>query len=185
MPFAIELLFDAKTDAKVRAWGRRLEKAGAKTIFSTHGASPHVALSVFESYDKRRLPSLLRRLGKRFPKIELRLSSLGSFPGKEGVLFFAPVPSEALLRLHSLVHQGSRGLARGSWEYYKPGWWVPHCTLCMHLPRKALAKGFSLVQKANFGMTGRFTRVALVEVIPGSKDPIRPILSVPLTGKGR
>src|SRR5437016_6045901 len=101
MPFAIELFFDTRSDMAVQKLGQLLEKEKITSIFSTLGATPHISLAVFEKYDPRRLHSVLKNFASRFPPAPFSLSSLGTFPGKEGVLFLAPVVTAGLLEIHS------------------------------------------------------------------------------------
>ena len=175
MPFAIELLFDAKTDKSVRRLGNLLEKKGISTILSAHGASPHVTLAVFEKFDRKRMLPLLDRLAGRFRPIPLALSSLGNFPGSERALFLAPVVTPNLLKLHELLHLSLKGLIQGVLPYYLPGRWVPHCTLGMGLSRKDLTRAFEILQKIPYDQKGVYKRLALAEY-----PPIKEIYAVPL-----
>lgn len=183
MPFAIELLFDAESDKKVRRIGAGLEKRGIPTIFSFPGGEPHVALAVFEKCDPFRLNRGLKKIAGSFPKFELRLSSVGSFPGKEGVLFLAPVVTPDLLRLNVLTHNLLEKSAGGVWDYYKPGWWVPHCTLSINLPPRKLIQGLDQVKKMDFGLVGRYQRLVFEEVSLDCPPVVRTLYSLPLSGK--
>lgn len=175
MPFAIELLFDAKTDQAVRKLGNLLEKQKIPTILSAHGASPHVTLAVFDKFDRKRMIPLLDRLAGRFRPIPLALSSLGNFPGSERALFLAPVVTPNLLKLHEILHLSLKGLIQGVLPYYLPGRWVPHCTLGMGLSRKDLTRAFEILQKIPYDQKGVCKRLALAEY-----PPIQEIYSVPL-----
>jgi hypothetical protein len=59
--------------------------------------------------------------------------SVGIFLGERSVLFLAPVVTEPLLALHRRVDEHIQGLALPMFELYRPGRWVPHCTLAMDL----------------------------------------------------
>ncbi|HVZ81508.1 MAG TPA: 2'-5' RNA ligase family protein [bacterium] len=185
MPFAIELFFDPKLDLEVQRLGQALEKRGIPAIFSTLGATPHVSLAVFDSYDGNKLHSTLKKLSGTFPPRPAQLSALGTFPGKEGVLFLSPKVGRFLLEIHEALHRFLPGVTRGNWDYYLPENWVPHCTLSIHLSPGELAAGMDLVRKKFSGLKGRYARLALVEVDPGLKKPIRLISSIPLSGKKR
>lgn len=175
MPFAIELLFDPKTDKAVRRLGNLLEKKWIPTILSARGASPHVTLAVFEAFNRKRVFHLLDRLAGRFHPIPLALSSLGNFPGSERALFLAPVVTPNLLKLHELLHRSLKELAQGLLPYYLPGRWVPHCTLGMGLSRKDLIRAFDILQKIPYDQKGVFKRLAMAEY-----PPVKEIYSVSL-----
>jgi 2'-5' RNA ligase len=183
MPFSIELFLDPKSSMAVQQCGEALEKIKIPTIFSTLGSSPHVSLAVFEQYNPERLHGLLKKLASGFPPIPFQIGSLGTFAGKEGVLFLAPVVTPALLEIHGYLHNALPKVAEGLWVYYDPGQWVAHCTLSIHLSRKKLIQGFELMGRKGFSIRGRYSHLALVETQPGRISPIRQVYSVPFSGK--
>src|ERR1035441_7056537 len=160
MPFAIELFFDPKSDMAVQRWAQLLEKERVPTIFSTMGATPHISLAVFEQYDPQRLHPLMKNLASLVSPLPFLLSSLGTFPGKNGVLFLAPAPSPSLLEIHSRLHRALARVIEGSWVYYFPGGWVPHCTLSMRLTGGKLAKGMELLRRKVKSLQGHYNRLA-------------------------
>ena len=182
MPFSIALFFDAKSSMAVHQYGDLLEMARVPSIFSTLGASPHISLAVFEQYNPERLHALMKKLAASFPPTPFRLSSIGTFPGKEGVLFLAPVVTDSLLEIHNRVHRALDKVVESSWVYYFPGGWVPHCTLSIRLTWKKLAKGIELLRRKGFSIHGRCSHLALVETHPRLKS-VRLIYSIPLSGK--
>ncbi len=184
MPFAIELFFNPASDLAVRKLGEWLEKGKIPTIFPTVGSTPHVSLAVFEQYDPDRLHALLKKLACSFPSEPFRFSSTGIFPGKEGVLFLAPMVTTLLLEIHSWLHRVLPRIVEGSWVYYDPDRWVPHCTLSMNLTHRKLARGVERLCRKNFSIKGRYNRIALVEFGPHIK-PIRLFYSIPFSGKRR
>jgi 2'-5' RNA ligase len=184
MPFAIELFFDNKSDMAVQKLGQGLEKEKIPTIFSKLGSTPHVSLAVFEQYDPDRLHYLLKNLASRFSPVPFRLSSLGTFPGGEGVLFLAPVVTSWILEIHRCLHQALDKVIEGNWGYYFPGVWVPHCTLSIHLTAKKLARGMEILRAKGFSVQGHYNRLALIEFNPKARShAVRLIYSVPFSGK--
>ncbi len=183
MPFSVELFFDPKSSLAVRQCAEALEKVKVPSIFSTLGAAPHVSLAVFEQYNPDRLHALLKKLASSFPSTNFQLASLGTFPGREGVFFLAPIVTSSILEVHSKLHRAIPGVVEGSWVYYLPGQWVPHCTLSIQLTASQLAHGFELLRRRGFSIRGRYHRLALVETQPGRIKPVRQIYSMPLSGK--
>src|ERR1017187_1175105 len=118
MPFAIELFFDTKSDMAVQKLGQLIEKEKIPTIFSTLGSTPHVSLAVFDQYDPRKLHPVMKNLASRLSPIPFRLSSLGTFPGKEGVIFLAPVVTPGLLEIHSQLQYLLAKVIEDNWVYY-------------------------------------------------------------------
>ncbi|SRR5579871_259290 len=184
MPFSVELFFDPKSSMAVQQCGAFLQKAGVPSIFSTLGASPHVSLAVFEQYNPERLHALLKKLAASYPPTSFRLSSAGTFFGKEGVLFLAPVVTDSLLKIHDWIHRALPKAVEGNWVYYLPGGWVPHCTLAIRLTPKKLGKGLEVLRRKGVSIQGRYSHLALVETHPRIK-PIRLIYSIPFSGNHR
>ena len=182
MPFAIELFFNPPSDLAVRNLGEWIEKGKIPTIFSTQGSTPHVSLAVFEQYNPDRLHALLKKVASSFSPIPFRLSSAATFPGKEGILFLAPVVTSRLLEIHSWLHRALTRVVEGSWFYYYPDAWVPHCTLSVKLPPRKLNQGLDRIRQRDFSVRGRYNRLALVEFGPHIK-PVRLIYSLPFSGK--
>jgi len=99
------------------------------------------------------------------------------------VLFLAPVVTAGLLEIHARLHKSMGEAIEGSWVYYFPNGWVPHCTLSIRLSAKKLAKGMELIRKSGLGIQGQYNRLALVETHPVHIKPIRLIYSMPFSGK--
>jgi 2'-5' RNA ligase len=187
MPFAIVLLFDAKTEAAFRKIGRTLEKNRVPTCFSGEGFGPHLTLASFQDGDPERLLKVLKRTATSFAPFPLRIESIGSFPRK-GVLFLAPVVTGGLLEMNSRLHGELKKDVKGFARYYFPGVWVPHCTLSFNLPPKLLLRGFEIVRKSPTGIVGKFNRLVLLEYELPKKNqsiPLRVFRSLRLSGKGR
>lgn len=181
MPFSVELFFDPKSSMAVHQLGVSLEKAGVPSVFSTLGASPHVSLAVFEQYNPERLHALLKKLAASFPPTSFRLSSVGTFFGKEGVLFLAPAVTDSLLEIHNWIHRTLPKAVEGNWLYYLPGGWAPHCTLSIRLTPKKLNKGLEVLRRKGGAIQGHYSHLALVETHPRIK-PIRLVYSIPFSG---
>jgi 2'-5' RNA ligase len=185
MPFSIELFFDTKSDLAVQKMGYLLEKRGIPTIFSALGATPHLSLAVFERVESPKLHSLLKKAASNYPPLPFRLSGLGTFPGKEGVLYLVPAANPRLLEIHAWFHRTFRGLWEGNWSHYLPGNWVPHCTLSTRLTLESLLMGITYLARRGVSVQGRCSRLALVEIHPESPRPVRLVYSMPFSGKTR
>ncbi len=141
MHHAIELLFDAGTERTIRGLWQRLVEAEIPCALQKLGASPHVSLGV---YDTPLPDSWVAEAAAFFaerPPIELTFSSVGTFAGTEGVVFLAPVVTEALLDLHRAYHDTFAAHRASVRPYYLPGAWVPHCTLGIFLAQAEVDTG--------------------------------------------
>ncbi|MEV2267878.1 2'-5' RNA ligase family protein [Nonomuraea africana] len=75
----------------------------------------------------------------------LKLSSLGLFPGAEGVLFLGATVTHELLTFHNRVHAALANQSIKHWPCYLPGNWVPHCTLAVGLKREEVMRATELL----------------------------------------
>ncbi len=139
MAQALEMFLDEAAERDVRRLWARIDAAGVPSLAGqTHGRHrPHVTLGIAESLAAVSRDALRSVLVEA--PIRLDLHTLGTFPGEEGAIFLAVTTEGRLLRLHQRVHEILAQGAQEPWEYYRPGRWVPHCTLTQRLgPRQVL-----------------------------------------------
>ena len=142
---AIEMFFDDQGAAEVRRIWDILADHGLPSLATrTHGRHrPHVSLAVTESLIDADLGELRSLLTKSRPT--LNLSSIGFFPGGEGVLFLGATVTIELLTLHRRVHAALTDPPIARRPYYLPGNWVPHCTLAQGLSSDERARAVELL----------------------------------------
>lgn len=165
MTVALEMFLDPAADAAVRQLWARLEQAGIPSLASTthRGHHPHVTLAVGE-----RIATGDGLLGavRDLPGTALTLPLLGTFPGAQSVLFLGVTVHAELLRAHAAVHAAIESESDGLWELYRPGNWVPHCTLAMSVDADGLSRAVAQLHPYS-AVTGRIGSVNLVGVETG------------------
>jgi 2'-5' RNA ligase len=131
---AVCLLFDAHGEAAVRRLWRRLEEHGVPTLLThTHGRHvPHLSYAVLRSYDADQVADALARLPSAGP-VSLNLDAFGMFRRSRTSL--VPSPTRDLARRHERVVEAVESTGAELHRHYRPGVWVPHCTLA---PRTTL-----------------------------------------------
>ncbi len=132
MGYAVELFLE---DSAAEAIRKLFELTGS--LMLRIEASPHVSLAVFDNVDKSRLIDVARSFAEDTQAFNIRLCSIGLFPGEENTVFLAPVVTTELLMLHKFFHDKLKAAGLSSDSNYLPGAWVPHCTITMEeqLPR--------------------------------------------------
>ena len=133
MPYSIELHFDNKSDAFVRSIWDRLEKECHEKYLPQSGFPPHITLALFDdSLKKDDIAPAIKRCQGAFQPFKMKFSAIGVFSnGKEGSLFLVPAASKQLLEFHETLHADIQLFQDSMIGHYKPGDWVPHCTLSM------------------------------------------------------
>jgi 2'-5' RNA ligase len=129
--YAVVLHFDEETDRRLREVWAALDVHGVDSVARTHGAAyrPHLTLAIIETADAARATDALRRPLAGAAGIPVTLNAVGFFLTGAAPAYLGVTPTSSLLLLHEQVHAALGDVA--SWDYYRPGSWVPHCTLAM------------------------------------------------------
>jgi len=129
--FAVVLYFDKDAERRVRQIWAALDLNGVPSVAASHGHGyrPHLTLAIIETPRLERSAEALRTSLAGVAGLPVTLTSLGFFLTGVAPAYLAVTPTGRLLSLHEEVHEALGGV--GSWDYYRPGAWVPHCTLAM------------------------------------------------------
>jgi 2'-5' RNA ligase len=128
---AVVLELDEVADRRVRQLWNTLDRHGVPSsdtaAHMTEG--PHVTLAIVDQTDPAELAGRLRHVLDAAGGLAVSLTALGFFLTERAPAYLAVAPTGGLLALHEAVHD-TLGTT-GSWPYYRPGSWTPHCTLAM------------------------------------------------------
>lgn len=164
MPFAVELYFDDRTEALIKAIWEKMAEKGVSDRQSKRKARPHVALAVFEDGDTGELTYLMRALAREQTPVEARFEMLGTYCSADGVLFLAPVVSPRFFLLHSNTIRLISPLVQGLKETCRPQRFVPHCTIAHGLDKETLSKAVALFSNKALPIVGQFNRIGLFDL---------------------
>ncbi len=171
--YAVELLFDPEAEAALfDVWREVRKRTGSSLLFDVE-SRPHVTLAVHGERDAPQLDRAVRAFAA--PVTPFVLGSAGTFPGDEGVAFLAPVVTDEILELHRRWHAASPG----SHELYRPGQWVPHCTVGILLEGPALSEALEVARRA-LPISGRFAEVTLIR-FERTLQPVECLVRAPLS----
>lgn len=137
MVAALELYLDVDATRRVRTLWRALEEEGIPTLGSLHQKHrPHVSLAAARTIDPDAAAAALDGLtvGRG---LTLRMDFAGQFVGR--VLWLGVTMTAELLDHHRKVHERLSAGGVEVWEHYRPGLWVPHCTISMRVPNPVMA----------------------------------------------
>jgi 2'-5' RNA ligase len=91
--------------------------------------APHITLAIYDDIAVDRLRAATESVFTGRPAVTLTFTAIRHFDGP--VLYAAPLPSAPLSALHAAVDREiDPALCH---PHYRPGAWVPHCTLAMHV----------------------------------------------------
>ncbi len=175
MPYALELALDPASAAIVHRVWQELGDAGIDYM-ARSGAHPHVSFGIWETIDREGAQAELARFAAETPPVSLTFASVGLFP--RAAVFLAPTVTADLLELHAGFHRRFARFGRAPWEYYRPGVWVPHCTLAMELGADRLGDALAIAGRAPLPFEARLVEVGIVEF-----RPVKQLVSCPLGGR--
>jgi len=163
MNFAIEILLDATTETRIRELWERIAEAGLPSRLLDLGHAPHVSLGVCAELDAAAFAEKLAGFAAREPKQHATLVSLGTFSNRQGVVFLGLIATRELIALHERFDALFAAEGRGPWEFYRPGRWVPHCTLTTALDPVQVGAALRVCAEVPLPIQATLDRVALVE----------------------
>jgi 2'-5' RNA ligase len=124
----IMLTFDEVTEGAIRGlWADLAATLGIK--IGMVEIQPHVTLLSSRQMSAEVSAEIRQTAAMRTAPIELYFESVGAFLSPEGVAFLSPVVTTELLALQRATAAAAAGLGVEIEDYYRPGSWVPHCTL--------------------------------------------------------
>ncbi|MGV0745079.1 2'-5' RNA ligase family protein [Mycolicibacterium sp. XJ870] len=136
MALAVCLLFDRRSERAIRALWDRIEEQGVASLRShTHGRHvPHVSYAVLRRWDQPAVSNALSGIDSGDP-VELSFDGVGLFR-RGRIWLVAGVSTDFVARQERVV---ALATATGAdlHKHYRPGIWLPHCSLA---PRATLAQ---------------------------------------------
>jgi 2'-5' RNA ligase len=163
MAYGVGLVFDAHTEAHIRAvWGR-LASQGLTTPLARPGCLPHVSLILSETLHVDNLARDIEGLGHSPRRLEVRVSHVGVFTEPEIVLFYGMTPTDRLLRLHAEVERIYRRWSSGIMVRTQSGVWVPHCTLAGRVEASRLSEAIAAAATPTLPWVATQVRLAIVQ----------------------
>jgi len=173
--YAAVINFDAAAEKRLKDLWETLEQAGVESSLLPMGARPHLSLAVFEEIDEKRLCAELKRFAETFTDLTVNLHSVGAFPGEHGVVYLTPGVTPELLALHAGFHTVLDRMGIPSVREYRPGDWVPHCTVAMDLPLDQVSIAVDVTRSSEVFGPARLCSLALVAFLPLRELCVHPL----------
>ncbi|MBN9442291.1 2'-5' RNA ligase family protein [Bosea sp. (in: a-proteobacteria)] len=146
MGFAISFRSDHPSAEPVRALWRQVEGFEDAPSMALLGYPPHVTLAIYDddAVGEELVKDALERAGRDLKALTLTFDAIRIFEGSPMVLWASPQPCTALSHAHEAIH-ATVGPAYCR-PHYRPGAWVPHCTLGMRIgkDRADAARSFAV-----------------------------------------
>jgi 2'-5' RNA ligase len=177
MGYAVELYFDRKTTEKIIELTATIYNTWSGADLIGMGFQPHISLAGYDQVDERALQPILQQFAAQTPPFEIKLDAVGIFPTTQGVVYLGPVVTEHLLRLHREFSAQTTAAGQEAHFYYRPGNWIPHCTVAHDLASEQIPVAVQLCLHSEVFGTGRLVAIGLIEY-----RPVRQVCRFPLEG---
>ncbi len=138
MVAALELYLDVDATRRVRTLWRALEAEGIPTLASLWNDKhrPHVSLAAARTLSPDAVATALTGVDVGRGR-SLQMDFVGQFVGR--VLWLGVTPTAELLSHHHEIHTRLAAAGVEVWDLYRPGRWVPHCTVSLRVPNPLMA----------------------------------------------
>jgi uncharacterized protein len=162
---------DPAADLAVRGLWSQLQRLGVPTLESHQpGIRPHLSLVVADDADGLREYGPRLALGGVETRVEVSAVSL--FPADPPVLVLAVAPASELVTLHARVSGALAAAGVHVWPHYRPGTWLPHCTLSMGVPADALSEAVAACLASPLPLRARLRDAVLTDSVTGATTPL-------------
>ena len=169
MALAVCLLFDRRSERAVRALWDRVEEQGVGSLRShTHGRHvPHMSYAVLRRWDLAAVTDALA--GLQGDPVDVSFDGVGLF--RRGRTWLLAGVSADLMARQQRVVEAVIAAGADLHKHYRPGVWLPHCSLA---PRATLAQLPAVVGSVMdvLPLQARLDRAALVNSATGEISPL-------------
>ncbi len=141
-------IFDADTEAAVRAAWQGIADAGVSPFMLGLDYPPHISIFMAEAIDIDGLRQAWAALAATLPPFPLTFPSLGIFGGAAGVVYLTPTTTRSLLDLHRRFWDAAQPYLLSPAAYYGPGEWAPHITLGFQLSQGQVGQAVHVLKGA-------------------------------------
>lgn len=138
------LFLDSETEDQVRRAWSILRTRGLSSPLLRSGGKPHLTLAIWESLDPDLILDDIMDLAKRQRAFPVTFSSIATFGLNSGTIFLGPVITPSLISVHDKLYRIMDELTNLSEGLYRPGCWVPHCSLTLGLPPESISDALDI-----------------------------------------
>ena len=134
MPYSINIRSDSVSSAPIRTLWKECALLEDQPSMESLNYPPHLGLAVYDDIDETVLFDAFDAAFANMSKVIVRFEKLGYFEAPDRIILWAdPVLPSVISGLHGRIHKLiNADLCRPN---YRPGAWVPHCSLAIAIDR--------------------------------------------------
>jgi 2'-5' RNA ligase len=175
MSYAVVFYLDPIKAAPLQAVINELGSKNIAPYMHNIQLQPHITLAIYDRLECQVCEQKIAAFAKEVHGFNLLFSSIGIFDNTNPVVFAAPTLTRALLELHQRLHTLLEDEAHHPWEIYKPGLWVPHCSLAVEFPQQNLYQALEICLQLELPLQVPVSTLGVMQF-----EPISPLYDYPL-----
>lgn len=175
MPYAVGLTFDAQSTQSIRNIMMDLWNVGYTAYMKGTRAIPHITLAIYDHIELPLFIERLQNLALQRQAFTISFSHVGVFANGKGSVFLGIPVIDDLVEFHKCFHKTFSDFNDTAWDYYKPGRWVPHCTLSLETPDRLIPR---VIKKGLKALNSGSVRIESISI--NQFDPIDYLWSLKL-----
>ena len=163
MAVDICLFLDRDSEERIRKVWRILRTRGISSPLLRSGGKPHLTLGIWDDLDQTTVLPRIERLAGELNAFQVTFSALATFGANCGTVFLGPAITPALITVHDRLYGLLRDVSDSSEGYYRPGCWVPHCSLTLGTPSADLPAAYSIcMEMINLPILGWIREIGMI-----------------------
>jgi 2'-5' RNA ligase len=149
-----------------KLWALFERKYEAKAIQAY--SHPHFTYQIAKTSDIKRVKMEFRKLAAQIGPFEIEVDGARHF--RKDVIYLTVRKTQALARIHKVVHRFLETRCRDMLELYAPKHWIPHVTLTMEdLTEDNFEKAWREFKGSNIRFKQRIHNICIVKFHPDGK----------------
>ena len=171
MQFDLALYFNSESEERILAL-RNFEPQDAPPL---HSLRPHLTLSIFENTNPDKARSLVEELSQDLLVLEVSFVALNLLGAQQLSACLSPALSEELISTHRKCYKLIKREGGSVSEHYRPGNWLPHCSLVKEMNRKQAGSYVEQFGFSDLPIKGTCSSLALVSFNPYQEICVSPL----------
>jgi 2'-5' RNA ligase len=166
VPFALNLNSSNASAAAITSLWDQVSAFEERPSMRALNYPPHFTFAMYDSPEVTEETAIaaMQRTAEGRTAVEIGFDSIRHFPGSPLILWAEPESNETLLEMHRQIHAAiDPALCR---EHYRPGNWIPHCTLAMRTRPERNIEALAFADGFRGGVRVIFDRVDCVKYPP-------------------
>jgi len=165
MPYAISIRSEHESSVAIRSLWSVFAQLESAPSMESMVYPPHITLAIYDDIPSPALFDSLQAALEKMNKCTIHFNALSYFeqPGKI-IVWAAPCLPNEIANAHTRIHnQIDRALCR---EHYRPGIWVPHCSLATDININRKEEALLLIEQYNDSFDVVFDTIDCVAFLP-------------------